>query len=100
MGATAVAVASAAMVAAGCQQYRDCGSGRCPAGIATQDEELRKRFDMEAGARRVANYFNACFDELRTFARITGHRDIHDLSLSDIAALTDEISNNTDIDHA
>ncbi len=99
MGATAVAVASAAMVAAGCQQYRDCGSGRCPAGIATQNEELRKRFDMEAGAGRVANYFNVCFEELRTFARITGHKDIHNLSVEDIGALTEEISRNTNIPH-
>ena len=30
MGADAVAVASAAMVAAACQQYRICGSGMCP----------------------------------------------------------------------
>ena len=41
MGADAVAVASAAMVAAGCQQYRICGSGYCPVGAATQDPALR-----------------------------------------------------------
>ena len=41
MGADAVAVASAAMVAAGCRQYRICNTGRCPAGIASQDPELR-----------------------------------------------------------
>lgn len=35
MGADAVAVASAAMVAAACQQYRICGSGMCPVGVAT-----------------------------------------------------------------
>ncbi|MDO4546169.1 MAG: FMN-binding glutamate synthase family protein, partial [Bacillota bacterium] len=100
MGADAVAVASAAMVAAGCQQHRDCGSGKCPAGIATQDEDLRKRFDMEAGAKKVANYFNACFEELRTFARITGHQDIHQLSKKDLITLSSEISDHTDIAHA
>ena len=100
MGATAVALASASMVAAGCQQFRDCGSGMCPAGIATQDPELRKRFNMEAGARRVGNYYNACFAELRTFARITGHDDIHDLSVKDLVTLSREISENTDIPHA
>lgn len=40
MGADAVAIASAAMVAAACQQYRICGSGRCPAGVATQDPKI------------------------------------------------------------
>lgn len=39
MGADAVAIASSALMAAACQQYRICGSGKCPVGVATQDEE-------------------------------------------------------------
>lgn len=100
MGATAVAVASAAMVAAGCQQYRDCGSGKCPAGIATQDETLRARFDQQAAAIRVGNYFKATFDEIRTFARITGHKDIHDMTVDDLCTVSQEIAGYTDIPHA
>ena len=100
MGATAVAVASAAMVAAGCQQFRDCGSGRCPAGIATQDEVLRARFDAQAAAIRVRNYFMAMFEEIRTFARITGHRDIHDLTVEDLCTTSRDIADYTDIPHA
>ncbi len=38
MGADAVAVASAAMVAAACQQYRICGSGMCPVGVPQPQE--------------------------------------------------------------
>ncbi len=100
MGATAVAVASAAMIAAGCQQYRICGSGNCPVGMATQNEELRKRFDADAAAKRVANYLNCSFEELRTFARITGKDDIHKLSVSDLCTISREISEHTDIPHA
>lgn len=100
MGATAVAVASAAMVAAGCQQFRDCGSGRCPAGIATQDEVLRARFDAQAASIRVGNYFMAMFEEIRTFARITGHRDIHDLTVEDLCTTSRDIADYTDIPHA
>ena len=44
MGADAIAIASAAMIAIGCQQYRICHNGKCPMGIATQDPELRKKF--------------------------------------------------------
>src|SRR5699024_6201744 len=33
MGADAVAVATAALIALGCQQYRICGTGMCPVGI-------------------------------------------------------------------
>ena len=43
MGADAVAIASAALISAACQQYRICGSGNCPVGVATQDPEPRKR---------------------------------------------------------
>lgn len=71
MGADAVAVASAALIAAACQQYRICGSGNCPVGIATQDPELRKRLKVEQSAQRVANYLNVTREELKTFARIT-----------------------------
>ena len=100
MGADAVAVASAPLIAAGCQQYRICGSDRCPAGIATQDPELRKRVDMDVSAARVANYFNVVKEELKTFARITGHKDIHDLGYRDLCTISREISEYTPIEHA
>ena len=47
MGADAVAIASAALIAAACQQYRICGTGMCPVGVATQDEALRRRLPMD-----------------------------------------------------
>ncbi len=37
MGADAIAIASAALMSAACQQYRICETGKCPVGIATQD---------------------------------------------------------------
>ncbi len=100
MGATAVAIASAAMIAAACQQYRICGSGNCPVGMATQDADLRKRFNSEAAAKRVGNFLMCSFDELKTFARITGHKDIHDMSVDDLCTVNREISEYTDISHA
>ncbi len=100
MGADAVAVASAALIAAACQQYRICGSGNCPVGIATQDEKLRGRLQVGQAARRVANYLNVTLEELKTFARITGHSCVHDLGLDDLATISREISEHTDIRHA
>ncbi|MCI8978084.1 FMN-binding glutamate synthase family protein [bacterium 1xD8-48] len=100
MGADAVAIASAAMVAAACQQYRICGSGMCPVGMATQDPELRTRLKTDAAAKRVANFLNCSAEELRTFARITGHADIHELSVEDLCTISREISENTNIEHA
>lgn len=100
MGADAIAIASAAMVAAACQQYRICGSGMCPVGVATQDSELRQRLQQDAAAQRVANYLNCSAQELKTFARITGHNDIHQLSVNDLCTINREISEHTNIAHA
>lgn len=100
MGADAVAVASGALIAMACQQYKICGSGNCPVGVATQDLKLRERLDPDAGARRVANYLNVSLQELKTFARITGHENLHDLSVEDLCTISREISEYTDIKHA
>ncbi len=100
MGADAVAIASAGLMAAACQQYRICGTGKCPVGVATQDPELRKRFSEDAAAQRVGNFLNCTLEELKTFARITGHKKLHDLNISDLCTITEEISNNTNIPHA
>ena len=100
MGADAVAVATAPLIAAACQQYRICGSGMCPVGVATQDAELRKRLNTDAAARRVANYLNVSRAELETFARITGHASVHDLSPADLVTLSRDIAEYTGIPHA
>ncbi len=100
MGADAVAVSSGPLMALGCQRYRICDSGMCPMGIATQDPELEKRLDIDIGAKRVANYLNVTADELRSFVRITGHDDIHDLSLDDLCTVDSDIERITGIRHA
>ncbi len=100
MGADAVAVASAALIAAACQQYRICGSGNCPVGIATQNPALRERLKVEQSAQRVANYLNVTLAELKSFARITGHSSVHDLSVDDLVTINREISEFTNIRHA
>ena len=99
MGADAIAIATAAMIAIGCQQYRVCNSGKCPVGIGTQDPELRKRFDIDKSCQRLVNYFNVVNDELRIFARITGNNDIHLLSNYDIVTTSDDIAKYTNIKH-
>lgn len=99
MGADAVAIGTAALMAGACQQYRICQSGQCPLGVATQDANLRKRLDIEKAAKRVENFLNVSTQELKTFARITGHRDVHDLNVSDLKTLNSEISDFTNVEH-
>lgn len=99
MGAKAVAIATSAMIAGGCQQYRICNTGKCPIGIATQDPELRKRLDVDLSAQRVENFLRVSNEELKSFARITGNIDVHDLSVIDLCTGNSEISNHMDISH-
>jgi len=100
MGADAVAIATAGLLALGCQQYRICGSGKCPMGIATQDPALRARLDVDAAAQGVANFLNATLDELKMFARLSGHMRLHSLSVDDLCTTDREISKYTNIAHA
>lgn len=100
MGADAVAVASAGLIAAACQQYRICGSGNCPVGVATQDPELRSRLKTSAAAQRVANFLNVSRKELEMFARITGSHSVHDLSMNNLVTLDRDIAEYTGIRHA
>ena len=99
MGANAVAIGTGAMIAAACQQYKICDSGDCPVGVATQDDELRKRLKTETAAKRVENYLKVSTEELKTFARITGHDNVHDLNINDLCTINSEISDYTDIRH-
>lgn len=99
MGADAIAIGTAAMIATACQQYKICDTGDCPVGVATQDDELRKRLKIETASKRVENYLRVSTEELKTFARITGHDDVHDLNTDDLCTLNSEISDYTDIKH-
>ena len=100
MGADAVAIASAALIAAACQQYRICGSGRCPVGIATQDPELRKRLDVDKAAARTANFLKVSNADLQMFARVTGKASVHELDNADLITTDSDISTYTGIKHA
>lgn len=99
IGADAVAIGTAAMIACGCQQYRVCHTGKCPVGIATQDPELRKRLDIEMSAKRLENYLNVTNEELKDIARMTGNDNVHNLEVTDLCTANSEISDNTDIEH-
>jgi len=99
MGADAIAIGTAALIAAACQQYRICDTGACPAGVTTQKPELRARVSIEHSAKRLKNFIRVSTEELKTFARLTGHNDVHDLSLKDLMTYNAAIAGHTDIEH-
>jgi len=100
MGADAIAIGTAAMMAIGCQQYRICDTGKCPVGIASQDPVLRARLDIDRSAQGLANFLRASTEELRTFARLTGNSDVHGLATADLLTTSSEIATHTNIQHA
>jgi glutamate synthase domain-containing protein 2 len=99
MGADAVAIGTAALMAAACQQYRICHTGDCPVGVTTQKAELRTRISLDHSAKKLENFLRVSTEEIKMFARLTGHKDVHDLSTEDLMTYNSEISNHTDIEH-
>ncbi len=65
LGADAVYIATAALIAMGCHLCRNCHSGNCNWGIATQKRELVGRLDPEEGKRRLVNLVNAWTNEIK-----------------------------------
>ncbi len=100
LGADAVALATAAMMAIGCQQYRACHNNTCPVGIATQKMELRQRFDVDISARRLVTFFENLRLQMIDYARMCGKHSMFELSPEDMVTLDSEIAAHTPIPHA
>ena len=65
LGADAVYIGTAALLALGCHLCRSCHSGKCNWGIATQRPDLVERLDPEAGTQRLVNLVNAWTHEIK-----------------------------------
>lgn len=84
LGADGVAVANSAMQAIGCIAARMCNTNNCPAGIATQQEHLRKRLGVQNAAERLARFFEASVELMQVLARACGHSHLNQFSQNDI----------------
>ncbi len=65
LGADAVGVGTAALIAMGCRLCQKCYTGNCSWGIATQRPELTDRLDPDWGAERLVNLINSWSLELK-----------------------------------
>ena len=99
LGADAVALATASMIAIGCIQAKVCHTGTCPVGIATQNEQLRELFDEEKALSQFENFYNGTNNELKIFARTNGVNSIHKLEVSDLVTDNLVVAEFTDIKH-
>lgn len=100
LGADGVAVSNSAMQAIGCVAARMCNTNNCPAGIATQDPELRKRLNVEKGATRLYNFFSASVELMQVMARACGHDALEQFSAEDLTTWKRDIAELTGIRYA
>lgn len=85
LGADGIALSNSAMQAIGCVAARMCNTNNCPAGIATQKTELRKKLHIEKSSMQLANFFNASVKLMQVMARACGHDDLRKLNKNDLA---------------
>ncbi|ROT96703.1 glutamate synthase large subunit [Altererythrobacter sp. FM1] len=77
LGADEFGFATAPLIAAGCIMMRKCHLNTCPVGVATQDPELRKRFNGQP--EHVINYFFFVAEELRRIMADLGFRTVREM---------------------
>jgi glutamate synthase domain-containing protein 2 len=65
LGADAVYIGTAALIALGCHVCQQCHTGKCAWGICTTDLRLSKRINPDIGARRAANLLRGWSIELK-----------------------------------
>ena len=79
LGADAVYIATAALIALGCHLCRTCQTGKCNWGIATQRPELVRRLNPDLGYKRLINLMNAWNHEIKEFMGSMGINSIEAL---------------------
>ena len=77
LGAEEFGFSTGPLITMGCIMMRACHLNTCPVGIATQDPELRKRF--EGTPENVVNYFFYVAEEARGLMARLGIRRFEDL---------------------
>jgi glutamate synthase domain-containing protein 2 len=65
LGADAIYIGTAALIALGCTACQQCHTGKCAWGICTTDPWLTKRVNPDVGARRLSNLLRGWSLELK-----------------------------------
>lgn len=77
LGAEEFGFATSALIVLGCVMMRKCHQNTCPVGVATQNEELRKRF--RGRSEYVINFFRYLARDIRETMASLGIRRIDDI---------------------
>ncbi len=92
LGADAVYIGTAALIAMNCQQYRVCYSGLCPTGVATQNPQLMQQLNVEEGVVKLSNFLRISMEEVKNLTRMVGKDDVKLLEKDDLVSLTRELA--------
>ena len=77
LGAEEFGFATSALIVLGCVMMRKCHMNTCPVGVATQNEELRKRF--HGRSEYLVNFFTFLAQEVREYLAEIGVERLDDL---------------------
>lgn len=100
LGADGIALSNSALQAIGCIGARICGSGDCPAGIATHAQHLVNKLDIEARARDLAMFFTGSVHLMEIMARACGHHALQEFSPEDLCTWKTEMASLAGIRYA
>ncbi len=92
LGADGVFMAFPFLICMGCVYCRQCHLGKCPGGVATQDPELRKKFDMDNSVEKIVEFIKSCNEEIKIITGASGYSNIHDLTSKDLRSLNKEMA--------
>lgn len=90
LGADAVGLGTAMLIAAGCIACMQCSVGNCVAGLATQKADHVARFDIERRALSMHRYLESIRRQLAAITAALGYDDVRGLNRNDLVALTPE----------
>ena len=77
LGAEEFGFATSALIVLGCVMMRKCHQNTCPVGVATQNEELRKRF--RGRSEYLVNFFTFLAQEVREYLAEIGVERLDDI---------------------
>ncbi|QCW04963.1 glutamate synthase large subunit [Natrinema pallidum] len=92
LGAEEYVFGTASLVTGGCVMARQCHKNTCPVGVATQREDLRKRFPGEP--EHVINYMTFIAQELREIMAALGFETVDEM-----IGRVDALEQRDDVDH-
>jgi len=90
LGAHAVAMGTSAIIAGGCIACLQCHAGTCVTGIATQDPEHEKRYNVPVEAQNIHHFLESVRWQIAAITHALGYTDPHQVSRDDLVALTPE----------